>query len=201
MPSRIGSCSSIEEGHVILPLKTANQSTKLLPLRLLLLSLLLGVGIVVLYISMYTSRYASVRHVVSPMESRIQSYVQESSSLERWIRPPSTSALWHEMNDTELFRRASSVPKIKGYPFKRTPKIAFMFLTRGPLPLAPLWDKFFKGNEKLYSIYIHSLPSYEPGFLPSSSFYGRQIPSQVFMRMRSPFFSLCFLSSASVESS
>lgn len=23
-------------------------------------------------------------------------------------------------------------------------KIAFMFLTRGPLPLAPLWEKFFK---------------------------------------------------------
>ena len=25
-------------------------------------------------------------------------------------------------------------------------KIAFMFLTRGPLPLAPLWEKFFKVN-------------------------------------------------------
>lgn len=23
-------------------------------------------------------------------------------------------------------------------------KLAFLFLTRGPLPLAPLWDKFFK---------------------------------------------------------
>jgi len=23
------------------------------------------------------------------------------------------------------------------------PRVAFMFLTRGPLPLAPLWDKFF----------------------------------------------------------
>ncbi|CAA0821126.1 Core-2/I-branching beta-1-6-N-acetylglucosaminyltransferase family protein [Striga hermonthica] len=85
----------------------------------------------------------------------------------------------HHMNDTELFWRASFVPRIKTYPFKRTPKIAFMFLTRGPLPLAPLWEKFFKGNENLYSIYIHSLPSYQPGFSPSSVFYGRQIPSQV----------------------
>ncbi|KAL8522496.1 hypothetical protein ACS0TY_012604 [Phlomoides rotata] len=178
MPSsRVGSSTSLEEGHPILPHKIANQSTKLLPLRLLLMSLLLGVGIVFLYISMYTSRYVSVRHVVSPMESRIQSYVQESNLLERLIRPPST--LWHEMNDTVLFRKASFVPKIKGYPFKRTPKIAFMFLTRGPLPLAPLWDKFFKGNEKFYSVYIHSLPSYEPQFPPSSSFHGRQIPSQV----------------------
>ncbi|KAL0429883.1 UNVERIFIED_CONTAM: hypothetical protein Sradi_0614300 [Sesamum radiatum] len=83
------------------------------------------------------------------------------------------------MNDTELFWRASFVPKIEKYPFDRTPKIAFMFLTRGPLPLAPLWEKFLKGKEKLYSIYIHSLPSYQPEFLPSSAFYGRQIPSQV----------------------
>lgn len=178
MPSRVVCCSSLEEGYVIPPHKIANQSTKLLPLRLLLLSLLLGLGIVCLYISMYTSRYVSLRYVVSPMESRIQSYVQESNRLESWIRPPSTSP-WHEMNDTELFRRASFDPKIKGYPFKRTRKIAFMFLTRGPLPLAPLWDKFFKGNEKFYSIYIHSLPSYEPQFPPLSSFHGRQIPSQV----------------------
>ncbi|KAJ7963133.1 Core-2/I-branching beta-1,6-N-acetylglucosaminyltransferase family protein [Quillaja saponaria] len=83
------------------------------------------------------------------------------------------------MNDTELLWRASFVPRIKGYPFKRVPKIAFMFLTKGPLPMEPLWEKFFKGHEGLYSIYVHSLPSYQPDFLPSSVFYRRQIPSQV----------------------
>ncbi|RYR55576.1 hypothetical protein Ahy_A06g030767 [Arachis hypogaea] len=33
---------------------------------------------------------------------------------------------------------ASFGPRIKDYPFKRVPKVAFMFLTKGPLPLAPL---------------------------------------------------------------
>ncbi|KAI3687373.1 hypothetical protein L1987_81068 [Smallanthus sonchifolius] len=53
-----------------------------------------------------------------------------------------------------------------------------MFLTKGPLPLAPLWERFFKGHESLYSVYIHSLPSYEAEFSSKSVFYGRQIPSQ-----------------------
>ncbi|KAL6996384.1 hypothetical protein U1Q18_006512 [Sarracenia purpurea var. burkii] len=83
------------------------------------------------------------------------------------------------MNDTELFRRASFAPRIKDCPFKAAPRIAFMFLTRGPLPLAPLWERFFDGHSGLYSIYIHSLPGYQPDFLPSSVFYQRQIPSQV----------------------
>ncbi|KAL9330701.1 hypothetical protein ACSQ67_000311 [Phaseolus vulgaris] len=83
------------------------------------------------------------------------------------------------MSDKELLWRASFVPRIKNYPYPRVPKIAFMFLTKGPMPLAPLWERFLKGHEKLFSIYIHSLPSYQPQFPPSSVFYGRQIPSQV----------------------
>ncbi|KAJ0603415.1 putative glycosyl transferase, family 14 [Helianthus annuus] len=82
------------------------------------------------------------------------------------------------MNDSELLWRASFVPQIKEYPFKRVPKIAFMFLARGPLPLSPLWEKFFVGNEGLYSIYVHSLPHYVSNFSTSSVFYGKQIPSQ-----------------------
>ncbi|KAH0994278.1 hypothetical protein GBA52_018142 [Prunus armeniaca] len=54
-----------------------------------------------------------------------------------------------------------------------------MFLTRGPLPLAPLWERFLKGHEGRYSIYVHSLPSFQPHFHTSSVFYGRHIPSQV----------------------
>ncbi|KAI3822022.1 hypothetical protein L1987_09603 [Smallanthus sonchifolius] len=54
-----------------------------------------------------------------------------------------------------------------------------MFLTKGPLPLGPLWERFFKGHESLYSVYIHSVPSYEAKFSSKSVFYGRQIPSQV----------------------
>ncbi|KAL0330730.1 UNVERIFIED_CONTAM: hypothetical protein Sangu_1618500 [Sesamum angustifolium] len=87
--------------------------------------------------------------------------------------------LMHKMSDEELFWRASFVPRVKKYPFQRVPKIAFMFLTKGPLPLAPLWERFFKGHEGQYSIYIHSLPSFEADFPSSSVFYRRQIPSQV----------------------
>ncbi|XLR70336.1 hypothetical protein S83_021008 [Arachis hypogaea] len=83
------------------------------------------------------------------------------------------------MSDKELLWRASFGPRIKDYPFKRVPKVAFMFLTKGPLPLAPLWERFFKGNERLYSIYVHSLPSFQPQFSHSSVFYNRQIPSKV----------------------
>ncbi|GFQ00162.1 hypothetical protein PHJA_002160200 [Phtheirospermum japonicum] len=53
-----------------------------------------------------------------------------------------------------------------------------MFLTKGGLPLSPLWERFFKGHKGHYSIYIHSLPSYRANFHPGSVFYKRQIPSQ-----------------------
>ncbi|KAJ8560097.1 hypothetical protein K7X08_004155 [Anisodus acutangulus] len=141
------------------------------------LLLFLGLGIAFSVLSMCMLRFAEVQNVVPMIQSRIQPCYQETNSLENWIRPPSN--LQHSMNDTELLWRASLVPQIKTWPFKRTPKISFMFLTRGPLPLAPLWERFFKGNEELYSIYIHNLPSYKSDFPPSSVFHRRQIPNQV----------------------
>ncbi|KAF2301998.1 hypothetical protein GH714_031206 [Hevea brasiliensis] len=150
-----------------------------LPLRLLqffLLFLVLGLGVSI--ISMYTFRYFGIQNVTGVGRSNIFLPCFEApNDLENWIRPPSN--LLHKMNDTELFWRASFVPRIKEYPYRRVPKIAFMFLTKGPLPLAPLWERFFKGHEGLYSIYVHSLPSYAGNYTPSSVFYKRQIPSQV----------------------
>lgn len=179
MQSRVGSFGLLEEGQFP-PSRITNQSNKQIQ-RKLFLFLLLFVGILVfIYIATtYTNRYMSVQSLVPTAQPRTPNCVQEPriDVVDHWIRPPST--LLHEMNDTDLFWRASFVPMIEEYPFKRTPKIAFMFLTRGPLPMAPLWERFFKGNEKLYSIYVHSLPSYRPDFSPSSPFYGRQIPSQV----------------------
>ncbi|KAA8529128.1 hypothetical protein F0562_034073 [Nyssa sinensis] len=84
----------------------------------------------------------------------------------------------HDMNDEELLWRASMSPKILEYPFNRVPKVAFMFLTRGPVLLAPLWEKFFKGNEGLYSIYVHSDPSFNGSEPRNSVFHGRRIPSK-----------------------
>ncbi|OEL27596.1 hypothetical protein BAE44_0011386 [Dichanthelium oligosanthes] len=83
----------------------------------------------------------------------------------------------HSMSDPELFWRASMVPRMEEYPFQRVPKVAFLFLTRGPLPLAPLWERFFRGHEGLYSVYVHALPGYAGRYRRSSPFHGRQIPS------------------------
>lgn len=150
-----------------------------LPLRLLqfcLMFLVLGLGISIVSVNMI--RFFGVRTVGPAARSNIIfPCFEESDSIEKWIRPPSN--LMHKMNDIELFWRASFVPRINQYPIKRVPKIAFMFLTKGPLPLAPLWERFFKGHEGLYSIYVHSLPSYVADLTQFSVFYKRQIPSQV----------------------
>ncbi|KAK6921717.1 Glycosyl transferase, family 14 [Dillenia turbinata] len=88
------------------------------------------------------------------------------------------ASVMHNMEDEELLWRASMVPKIREFPFKTAPKVAFMFLTKGPVSLAPLWEKFFKGYEGLFSIYIHSNPSYNGSEPEDSVFYGRRIPSK-----------------------
>lgn len=101
--------------------------------------------------------------------------------------PPSPRA----MKDDELLWKASMVPHVRRYPFKRIPKVAFMFLTRGELPMAPLWEKFFKGHHGLYSIYVHSSPSFNGTFPNTSVFHGRTIPSKVSLS----FCLLCLLAS------
>lgn len=82
----------------------------------------------------------------------------------------------YNTNDDELFRKATSMVQSKN---TVVAKVAFMFLTKGPLPLAPLWEKFFAGHEGFYSIYVHSQPSYNETVPESSVFHGRRIPSQV----------------------
>lgn len=150
-----------------------------LPLRVLqffLVFLVLGLGVSVC--SMYMIRFFKVPNAAPVVPSTIvPSCFVELDSIQSWIRPPAN--LLHIMNDAELLWRASFVPQIKSYPFNRVPKIAFMFLTKGPLPMVPLWERFFKGNEGLYSIYVHAMPSYDANYPPSSVFYRRQIPSQV----------------------
>ncbi|KAG6558084.1 hypothetical protein Mapa_000265 [Marchantia paleacea] len=98
-----------------------------------------------------------------------------SNPTQDWLLPTS---LHHEMGDEELLWRASVSPQRAGLPIKRTPKIAFMFLTKGPLPLYKLWEKYFKGHRDLFSIYVHATPGFRLDVPYSSVFYGRQIPSQ-----------------------
>jgi hypothetical protein len=91
-----------------------------------------------------------------------------------------SAGVMHNMTDEELLWRASMAPRMKSQPkHVIAPKIAFLFLVRGDLPLRPLWDKFFEGHEELYSIYVHASPDYAGSPPPDSPFYGRMIPSQV----------------------
>ncbi|XP_019430185.1 PREDICTED: uncharacterized protein LOC109337624 [Lupinus angustifolius] len=96
--------------------------------------------------------------------------------LKEFTEPP---YVMHDMSDEELLWRASMTPKIDKYPYDRVPKVAFMFLVRGPLPLAPLWEMFFKGHEGYYSIYVHSDPSYIAPNQESPVFQGRRVPSKI----------------------
>ncbi|XWS63527.1 hypothetical protein CRYUN_Cryun06bG0106600 [Craigia yunnanensis] len=95
--------------------------------------------------------------------------------LTEFLKPPN---VMHDMDDKELLWRASMAPRIPQYPFDRVPKVAFLFLTKGPVLLAPLWEKFFKGHEGMYSIYVHSNPSFNLSEPNDSVFYGRRIPSK-----------------------
>ncbi|KAK8507748.1 hypothetical protein V6N13_140494 [Hibiscus sabdariffa] len=96
-------------------------------------------------------------------------------SMDVFIHPTN---LTHKLSDEELFWRASLTPYKKEYPFPRVPKVAFMFLTRGPLPFMPLWERFFKDHQKYFSIYLHTPPDYYLNVSTDSPFYGRQIPSK-----------------------
>lgn len=167
---------SLEEGKdpsVLVP-----RSSRGLPVRLLLVFLMfLVICVLFSFISLNTFKRFGFNNMVGVVNPGFEPCIGESSGLDKWIRAPSN--LMHKMSDEELFWRATMVPRIRKYPFKRNPKIAFMFLTKGPLPLAPLWERFFKGHEGRFSIYVHSLPSYNEEFPRSSVFYKRHIPSQV----------------------
>ncbi|XP_010936142.1 glycosyltransferase BC10 [Elaeis guineensis] len=171
MQTRVSSMEDIKDSLQ----RAQPRAAPLVLLKVFVLFLALGVGFSVL--SMYMTRNLKVQNVVLQTKARFEPCVEEQSRLDWWIRPPSN--LMHNMSDKELLWRASFVPLVNKYPFKRVPKIAFMFLTRGPLPLSPLWEKYFKGHKGLYSIYIHALPWYQGNFTSDSVFYRRQIPSKV----------------------
>lgn len=80
--------------------------------------------------------------------------------------------------DEDLFRKAMTSPE-DAIISQMPPKIAFLFLVRGSLPLIPVWERFFKGHEGRYSVYVHAST---PGFslddaINSTAFKGRQVPS------------------------
>lgn len=62
-----------------------------------------------------------------------------------------------------------------------TPRIAFLFLTRGEIPMEPVWKKFFAGHEGKYSIYVHST-DVDHKYPPGSLFHNRTIPATPFTK-------------------
>ncbi|KAI3715769.1 hypothetical protein L6452_22756 [Arctium lappa] len=94
-------------------------------------------------------------------------------------QPPPPPPLMEDDDDSSLFQLAARVnpnPSPVGAP----KKLAFLFLTAGPLPFAPLWELYFNRTkrEDLYNIYIHADPNhrYHPPF--QGVFRNRTIPSK-----------------------
>lgn len=80
----------------------------------------------------------------------------------------------YNLSDAELLILASHATKRKAC--KRGGRIAFLFITRGDMPLEPLWQRYFEGNRDLYSIYVHAPPGFK---FPNTSFFsGKEIPSK-----------------------
>ncbi|CAI7879125.1 unnamed protein product, partial [Closterium sp. NIES-53] len=72
--------------------------------------------------------------------------------------PPSDTSSSSTSSPSSDSASASPSPSTASPPI---PKIAFLFLTRGPLPLAPLWERFLRNHSAYFSAYMHAAT---PGF-------------------------------------
>ncbi|MED6149255.1 hypothetical protein PIB30_060651 [Stylosanthes scabra] len=129
------------------------------------------------------SSYYYVKNGIPSLQFLRSSLTQSQPQSSSFVLSPgpanyNSSYVWHNMNDKELLRAASKAIRNETYLAHHVPKVAFLFLVRGPVLLAPLWQKFFEDNEGKYSIYVHSNPSYDSSIPESSVFRGRRIPSK-----------------------
>lgn len=140
----------------------------------------IGISLGVVATLCFNSLSFSLQSFLYPMKTPIATLLPPSSSTTTHALKTS---LIHNMTDQELFLKASQVVSgiinDQDVPNKAVPKVAFMFLAKGALPLAPLWENFFKGHAGFYSIYLHQHPSFNETFPQDSVFYGRKVPSQV----------------------
>ncbi|XP_059645238.1 glycosyltransferase BC10 [Cornus florida] len=111
---------------------------------------------------------------IYPPRSSAACYIFSSSSCtmyEKILPIPS-----RELSDEETAAQVV-IREILKTPFQsKNPKIAFLFLTPGPLPFEMLWDKFFQGHEDRFTIYVHA--SREKPVHLSRYFAGREIRSE-----------------------
>ncbi|KAF8714119.1 hypothetical protein HU200_028125 [Digitaria exilis] len=88
-----------------------------------------------------------------------------------------------EADDLRLFRRAALEEAGGGAAAaageaRGPPKVAFLFLTNSDLTFAPLWERFFAGNEARLTVYVHADPSSRLRLPPTPSFRGRFVAAK-----------------------
>ncbi|KAK4783384.1 hypothetical protein SAY86_007758 [Trapa natans] len=93
---------------------------------------------------------------VYPPQSISACYIFSSrgcDGLSDWLPPVRV----REFTDEEIASRVVIREILNTPPIEtRNPKIAFMFLSPGSLPLEKLWDRFFHGHEGRFTVYVHS---------------------------------------------
>ncbi|KAG0491309.1 hypothetical protein HPP92_004707 [Vanilla planifolia] len=129
------------------------------PLWIIFLVCLVCFLLIMAYAQRYSTCYFFASSVCGPFKD--------------WLPPLNSRVLTdEEIAARVVFRDILAVPPVK----LKNPKVAFMFLTPGSLPFEKLWEKFFKGHEGKYSIYVHA--SREKPVHVSPIFIGRDIRSR-----------------------
>nr|XP_043637144.1 glycosyltransferase BC10-like [Erigeron canadensis]XP_043637145.1 glycosyltransferase BC10-like [Erigeron canadensis] len=102
-------------------------------------------------------------------------YIFLSSSCSEYENTPTVPS--RELTDEETAAQVVTREILKSPSvISRNPKVAFMFLTPGPLPFEMLWDKFFQGHDGRFTVYVHA--SREQLGHVSPHFIGRNIRSE-----------------------
>ncbi|RLM87027.1 hypothetical protein C2845_PM04G02890 [Panicum miliaceum] len=84
-----------------------------------------------------------------------------------------------EADDLRLFRRAALEAAAAGEAEAAgPPKVAFLFLTNSDLTFAPLWERFFAGNEARLTVYVHADPAARLRLPATRSFRGRFVAAK-----------------------
>nr|KJB55246.1 hypothetical protein B456_009G069100 [Gossypium raimondii] len=111
---------------------------------------------------------------VSPLSSSTACYFFSSGDCTLY-QSPSFPA--RELSDEETISQVVIKEILNTPPIQSADsKIAFLFLTPGTLPFELLWDKFFRGHEGRFSVYVHASRE-KPGHT-SQYFIGRDIHSE-----------------------
>ncbi|KAK1417637.1 hypothetical protein QVD17_26767 [Tagetes erecta] len=148
----------------------------------LLCALLLTLPLAIVFtITTDTTTLPPLPTITSPPR-KLKTHLQKHKPINKTTSifpPPSSDDENNDDDDNKLFQLASRVnpnPSPDGAP----KKLAFMFLTTGPLPLAPLWELYFNKTKahNLYNIYIHAQPSLQHNLIFNGIFTNRTIPSK-----------------------